>query len=282
VQYLNRGYTAGEMVDLIELPPHLAASPYLQETYGGKAWNIYHIFRYYRGYYTGQVRDLFPQSTQSEAEMSAMLAGGIPELAAKAESALYEGNLEWALRLADDALLLDPENSAAFETKSAAMLALAENTMNSQARNMLLSDYLLMTDQLHVSFPFGDAKAGFSRIASSAVPLMPMDTLYRIMAVNLDASKSMETDMVVNLQLTDVKVNDPEAPDHYKLNVRKGIFEVNPPSASEGEFLIITDSLTWKELVLYKLDPADAVTNGMVVISGGTPESFYAFMDLFE
>jgi alkyl sulfatase BDS1-like metallo-beta-lactamase superfamily hydrolase len=186
------------------------------------------------------------------------------------------------LRLADDALLLDPENSAAFETKSAAMLALAENTMNSQARNMLLSDYLLMTDQLHVSFPFGDAKAGFSRIASSAVPLMPMDTLYRIMAVNLDASKSMETDMVVNLQLTDVKVNDPEAPDHYKLNVRKGIFEVNPPSASEGEFLIITDSLTWKELVLYKLDPEDAVTNGMVVISGGTPESFYAFMDLFE
>jgi alkyl sulfatase BDS1-like metallo-beta-lactamase superfamily hydrolase len=282
VQYLNRGYTAGEMVDLIELPPHLAASPYLQETYGGKAWNIYHIFRYYRGYYTGQVRDLFPQSTQSEAEMSAMLAGGIPELAAKAESALYEGNLEWALRLADDALLLDPENSAAFETKSAAMLALAENTMNSQARNMLLSDYLLMTDQLHMSFPFGDAKAAFSRIASSAVPLMPMDTLYRIMAINLDASKSMETDMVVGLQLTDTKMNDPKAPDHYKLNVRKGIFEVNPPSASEGEFVIITDSQTWKELVLYKTDPEDAVTNGMVVISGATPESFYAFMDLFE
>lgn len=46
IQYLNQGYTAAEMMDLIELPPHLAASPYLQETYGSKDWNIVHLFRY--------------------------------------------------------------------------------------------------------------------------------------------------------------------------------------------------------------------------------------------
>ena len=88
--------------------------------------------------------------------------------------------------------------------------------------------------------------------------------------------------MVVGLQLTDIKKNDPKAPDHYTLNVRKGILEVNPPSASKGQFVIVTDSLTWKKLVLAKLDPEDAVANGKVVISGGTPESFYSFMDLFE
>jgi alkyl sulfatase BDS1-like metallo-beta-lactamase superfamily hydrolase len=63
VQYMNKGYTPGEIKDLIQLPPHLASNSYLQETYGGKGWDIYHIFRYYRGYYTGEVRDLFPQST---------------------------------------------------------------------------------------------------------------------------------------------------------------------------------------------------------------------------
>jgi alkyl sulfatase BDS1-like metallo-beta-lactamase superfamily hydrolase len=280
VQYLNRGYTAGEMKDLIQLPPHLANSSYLQETYGSKDWDIFHIFRYYRGYYTGAARDLFPQSTQSEAEMSAMLAGGIPELAAKAESALNEGKLEWALRLADDALVLDPENAAAFETKKAAMLALAEGTMNSQARNMLLSDYLLMTGQVPARFPFGDPKAAFSRIDKHTVLLMPMETLHRIMAVSLNASESMETEMVVGLQLTDISKNGRAA--HYKLNVRKGILEVDPPFASKGEFVITTDSLTWKELVLGKLDPEAAVANREVIISGATPESFYAFMDLFE
>jgi alkyl sulfatase BDS1-like metallo-beta-lactamase superfamily hydrolase len=280
VQYLNRGYTPGEMKDLIVLPPHLADSPYLQETYGSKDWDIFHIFRYYRGYYTGAVRDLFPQSTQSEAEMSAMLAGGIPELAAKAESALDAGQLEWALRLADDALVLDPENAAAFETKKAAMLALAEGTMNSQARNMLLSDYLLMTGQGSAAFPFGDPKAAFSNMDNHTVLLMPMDTLHRIMAVSLNASKSMEMNMVVGLQLTDISKNNRAA--HYTLNVRQGILEVDPPSASKGEFVITTDSLTWKELVLGKLDPEAAVANREVVISGATPESFYAFMDLFE
>jgi alkyl sulfatase BDS1-like metallo-beta-lactamase superfamily hydrolase len=64
--YMNRGYTPGEMMDLIVLPPHLASSPYLQETYGSKNWNIVHIFRYNRGYYTGEARDLFPQTTHVE------------------------------------------------------------------------------------------------------------------------------------------------------------------------------------------------------------------------
>jgi alkyl sulfatase BDS1-like metallo-beta-lactamase superfamily hydrolase len=280
VQYMNRGFTPGEIKDLVALPPHLASSPYLQETYGGKDWDIYHIFRYYRGYYTGEIRDLFPQSPLSEAQMSAELAGGVDALASKAESARVAGKLEWALRLADDVLLLAPEHSAAFETKKAAMLALAENTMNSQARNMLLSDYLLMTGQIPQElFPFENPKAIFSRMDDNAIRLMPMDTLHRIMAVNLNASKSRETDLVVGLELTDTHKNKP---DRYTLQVRKGILEVDPPSSSDGQFVITTDSLTWKELVLAKLYPEDAVAGGKVVISGGTPESFYSFMELFE
>ena len=181
IQYMNRGYTPGEMADMIQLPPHLASNSYLQETYGAKDWNIYHIFRYYRGYYTGEVRDLFPQSTLSEAQMSAELAGGVAALASKAESALAAGNLEWALRFADDVLVLEPENASAFETKKAAMLALAGSTINSQARNMLLSDYLLMTGQSHLPFEFGDPKLAFSKIDDNMVPLMPLDTLHRIL-----------------------------------------------------------------------------------------------------
>lgn len=64
---------------------------------------------------------------------------------------------------------------------------------------------------------------------------------HRIMAVNLNASKSIETVMLVGLRLTGVKKNDPNGPDTYKLNIRKGIFEVNPPSAGVGQFVINTD-----------------------------------------
>ena len=282
VHYLNRGLTPGEIADLLVLPPHLADSPYLQETYGSKEWNVYHIFRYYRGYYSGEIRDLYPQSAISEAQMSAELAGGIDELAIKAESALLAGNLEWALRLSDDVLLLDPENASAFETKKEAMLTLAEETMNSQARNMLLSEYLLLTGQVPAAFPFENPKGIYSLMSPVAVQLMPLSTLHRIMAVNLNASKSMETDIMVSLNLTDMPKNKVDQPDEYTLWARKGILEVNPPVPSEGLLEITTDTLTWKQLVLYKLSPAAAVADGRVVISGGTPESFYAFMNLFN
>ena len=281
VYYLNRGLTPGEMMDLIELPPHLAASPYLQETYGSKDWNIYHIFRYYRGYYTGEIRDLYPQSPTSEAEMSAMLAGGVDPLASKAETALQDGKLEWALRLADDVLQLEPGHPLAFETKKAALLALAENSMNSQARNELLSEYLIMTGQVPAPFPFGNAKAIYSLMSDNAVQLMPISTLHRILAVSLNASKSKETDVIVDLQLTDIPKNSRTEPAQYTLWVRKGILEVDPPTPSTAQFTIITDSLTWKQLGLAKLSPVNAIANGAVVISGASPESFYAFVDLF-
>lgn len=282
VHYLNQGLTPGQMKDLIVLPPHLASSPYLQETYGAKDWDICHIFRYYRGYYTGLIRDLFLQSPLQEARMSAELAGGVDALASKARQALEADNLEWALRLADDVLLLDPENAAAFETKKAAMLALAAKTMNSQARNMLLSDYLMMTGQIRTPFPFGNSKAIFARMGDNVVRLMPMETLHRIMAVKLNASKSMETDVVMSLQLIDVQEGKPTEAHTTTLQVRKGILEVDPPPSRGGQLVISTDVLTWKQLVLAKLAPEVAVTEGKVVISEGAPERFYAFMDLFE
>ena len=70
------------------------------------------------------------------------------------------------------------------------MLALAEHTMNSQARNMLLSDYLLMTGQNYTPLVFGNPEFAFAHIQDDSVKLMPMDTLHRIMAVNLQASKA--------------------------------------------------------------------------------------------
>ena len=282
IHYMNMGYTPGEIMDLMELPTHLASSPYLQETYGSKEWDIYHIFRYYRGYYTGEIRDLFPQSPLSEAQMSAELAGGVDALASKAQKAFDDGNLEWALRLSDDVLILDQENDLAFETKKAALLTLAENTMNSQARNELLSEYLLLTDQVQTPFPWGNPKAIYSRMDPNAVQLMPMNTLHRIMSVSLNPSKSNETEMVANLQLTDMPKNSRTDPDHYTLFVRKGILEVDPPYETNCDVTITTDSMTWKQMVLGKLAPETAIENGVVVISGGEVEAFYAFMDLFN
>lgn len=218
-------------------------------------------------------------SRQSEAKMSVMLAGGTEELTAKAKEELKEGNLEWALRLSDDVLVIEPHNANAFETKKATILALAEETTNSQARNMLLSEYMLITGQSTLAFDVKDSDTIYSNMNQIAVDLMPIETLNKIMAVNLNASKSMQTELLVKLDLKDVKEGTSSK---YILNVRKGILEIDPPNASEIQFTIVTDEMTWKKLILNKMTPQDAIDKKVVTISSGTKENFYTFMDLFK
>ncbi|MFB3784856.1 MAG: alkyl sulfatase dimerization domain-containing protein [bacterium] len=293
VHYMNKGLTPGEIKELVKLPPDLASDPFLQETYGEIDRNIYYTFWRYRGYFTGKCRDLITQSPIEEAQMAAMLAEGVDKLAAKAQEALDNGKWEWALELADDVLLLDPANSSARSTKNTALIALAGETINSQSRNYLLSEYLLESGQIPpvetAIFSGMYPKLIFASMDDNAVRFMPMDALHRILAVNINAVKSLDTDMAVGLQLTDIPKNSPTEPSYYALHVRHCILEVAPeatPKAGSrtqnGEFRIITDSPVWKDLVLGKLTPQEAVSSAKVVIDGGDPEAFYAFMDLFD
>ena len=114
-----------------------------------------------------------------------------------------------------------------------------------------------------------------------AVELMPLDTLHRIMSVNINASKTLETNTIAGLKFTDIEKNDANQKNHYTLNVRKGILEIDPPNNKE-KFRIETDILTWKQLVLGKITPKDAVKKEVVVISNGSVKDFYTFMGLFE
>ena len=274
VYYMNKGLTPGEIKDLVDLPPHLAEDPYLQEVYGQVDRDIYEIFWWYRGYFTGKCRDLYPTSDAEEASIAAYLAGGADELAVKAKAALDDGNLTWALLLADDVLQLDPENAEARETKNSALIGLAEETFNAQERNYLLSEYLVESGQVSVE---SVKLIEFSTIDDHIVPLMPMWSIFRIMAVSLNASKAMDQEYTVGLELSDDSVSG-----DYAIFVRRGIVEVQQEVALDPKFTVVTDSLTWKNLVLGKLDPEEAVSGGYVEISDADPEEFYAFMDLFK
>ncbi len=274
VQNMNKGLTPGEIIEVVKLPPHLANDPYLQEYFGQVDRDIFQIFSQYMGWFTGKCRDLFPMSPTDEAQEMAELAGGVDQLAAKAQDALDEGKLEWALILADDVLLLNPEHTGARAIKNAAMISLAEETYNAQTRNYLLSEYLEETGQITIPIP------AFSMIDDNLVVYMPMDTLFGIMAVSLNASKSLDKDIVVGLHLTDL-TNTTELAD-YTMHVRRGILEVQPQIPDNPEFTVTTESLVWKNVVLGKLDPQEAVSEGDIVIADADPQELYNFLALFK
>ena len=274
VQYMNKGLTPAEIIEVVKLPPHLANDPYLQEYFGQMDRDIFQIFLQYMGWYTGKSRDLFPMSLNEEAQEMAELAGGVEQLAAKAQEALDKGKLEWALILADDVLLLNPEHAVARAVKNSAMISLAEETYNAQTRNYLLSEYLEETGQVTIPIP------DFSKIDDNLVPYMPMDTLFGIMAVGLNASKSLDENIVVGLHLTDL-TNTTEPAD-YTMHLRRGILEVQPQIPDNPEFTLTAESLVWKNVVLGKLDPLEAVSNGDIMVRGADPGELYSFLEFFN
>ncbi len=272
VRYMNQGLTPGEIIEEIELPPHLANDPNLKEYFGEVDRDIFQIFQQYMGWFTGKSRDIFPTSPTEEAEKMAYLAGGVDELGVKAKAALDEGNMRWALIFSDYVLLLDPENAEAREVKNSALLALAEESSNAQVRNYLLSEYLEETGQINIP-----VEKGFSLLDDNIVFYMPMETIFRIMDVSLNATKALDQEYAVGIELSDDSVNG-----DYALYVRKGIVEVQQEVAEDPKFTVVTDSLTWKNLVIGKLNPEEAVSGGEVEISGADPEEFYGFMNLFK
>ena len=274
VQNMNKGLTPQEIIEVVKLPPHLVNDPYLQEYFGRLDRDIFQIFLQYMGWYTGKSRDLFPISLSEEAQGMAELAGGVEQLAAKAQEALNEDKMEWALILADDVLLLNPEHAAARAVKNSAMISLAEETYNAQTRNYLLSEYLEETGQVPKSIP------NFSRIDDNLVAPMPLDTLFGIMAVGLNASKSMDENIVVGLHLTDL-TNTTEPAD-YTMHLRRGILEVQPQSPDNPEFTITTESLVWKKVVLGKLEPREAVYNEDITVHDADPGELYSFLGFFN
>jgi len=274
VQNMNKGLTPKEIIEVVKLPPHLANEPYLQEYFGQMDRDIFQIFLQYLGWYTGKSRDLFPISLNEEAQEMAELAGGVEQLAAKAQKALDEGKLKWALILADDVLVLNPDHTGARAVKNSAMISLAEETYNAQTRNYILSEYLEETGQVSIPIP------GFSAIDDALVAPMPMDTLFGIMAVGLNASKSLDENIVVGLHLTDM-ANTTEPAD-YTMNLRRGILEVQPQIPNNPEFTLTAESLVWKNIVLGKLDPQKAVSNGDIIVSGADPGELYSFLEFFK
>lgn len=136
---MDLGLTPDELVEYVRLPEELAGRPYLQEYYGAVAWAVRAYFAGTVGWFDGNPTKLFPLPPDEEAGRLAALAGSPEALAERMETAVVDGDYQWALELADRVARLSGFGDRAREAKKTAMLALAEEQVNATARNYYIS-----------------------------------------------------------------------------------------------------------------------------------------------
>jgi alkyl sulfatase BDS1-like metallo-beta-lactamase superfamily hydrolase len=279
VRYMNKGKTGEEIMNIVKLPPNLKIDPDTLEIYGQVDRAVLAVFQGYLGWFSGNSQDMFPMSPKEKANAMMYLAGDIDTLVKKAEQALEEKKWPLALNLAENALILDPKNKNAEETRNNAMLKIAEETYNAQTRNYILSLYLEQTGQIDISFP------GYGKVIDEDIlEQMPIDNVFNILSVNVDSEKCIKDHADIAVGLTLLTHDRESHRESYRMYVRNGIFTTSTSgSLTENlEFAVETSPLIWKNVSLGKLAAETAVNNGDITIIQGEKEDFYRFLDYFE
>lgn len=136
---IDAGLTPGELAAAIRLPPKLASSPALAQSHGTLGWAVRSVYARHMGWFDGKPGSLAPLAPRTLAWRLHELASGGISLDEALDNALLLRDYRWAAYLADQLMLIEPQEMRHAERKARALESMARGLENPQARNYLLS-----------------------------------------------------------------------------------------------------------------------------------------------
>jgi len=267
VRGINRGLTPDELVEFVQLPKHLADSPYLQEYYGTVEWSVRSIFNGYLGWFSGNSTELFRLPIKERAKRFEKLAGGREQLISRAKEAVKAKDYKWALELTDQLLVLDPDADDIKALRVASLNALGRQQISANARHYYMTRALELQEKINI-----DPKKMKSPL--DIVHNIPMAAIFRGMAVKLNAQKSIDINQKVAFQF-------PDTVETFTVHVRHGVAEIQPRLLDNPDITVKIDSNLWKEITAGVTNPAGAFVKGKIDVTGGTIK-LVKFLSLFK
>ncbi|HUR41453.1 MAG TPA: alkyl sulfatase dimerization domain-containing protein [Verrucomicrobiae bacterium] len=268
VRGMNAGRTADEIAETIKLPPHLAASPNLQEFYGKPSWSARMIFEGNVGWFDGNPARLQPLAPMEQSRHMARLAGSEGKLREALDAAVAEGDWQWALELSDHVLRLSPDDGAAKAHRVRALTARGDAESNPNARHY----YLMSAIELKEGRRLPDQAA---KPTPEMLRQMPLSAFFNGMAVNLDAQASTDLVKTVGFEFTD-------SGEAWTLTVRRGVAEVRSGLAESQslDLHVKVPAQAFKEMAARLRNPALALAQDFSMVKGSKLE-FASFLKLF-
>lgn len=267
IRLINQGLLPDEIAARIHLPPHLAASPYLQEFYGKATWSAKTVFDGNLGWFDGDPAHLQPLPPDAEAQRMVTLAGGASALDDQIESAAKAGDAQWVLQLTGYALRVTPGDSRARQARVAALRQLGNAETNPPAR-----DYYLMSA--------GELAGDFKPVEEAVKPTpamlkaMPMMLFFDGMAVNLHAEQCLDKTLKVGFDF-------PDSGEQYTYIVRRGASEVVRGLLPDADLVARVPAQTFKEMLARLRNPALTLAKDVELTKGSKLE-FGRFMAMFQ
>lgn len=254
VRGLNRGLDPRDVASALELPPHLADSPWVQQVYGLARHHVRQIHTGLFGWWTRDESELLAPAPSAEAARVVEAMGGVDAVRTRQDAAVAEGDLAWAGRLGGWLLRVAPDDPEVRTATAAVFRAQAQRTTSANVRSALLTRARELEGH-------ADRSAFDRRPGEHAVMGAPPDAYVRGLRVRLDPVASATVDQVLRWHLRDHDL-------WVGLHVRRGVAEVVEGPAGPDDWVLHLDQPTWAALAAGTRTLRDAVDRGAVDVDG--------------
>jgi alkyl sulfatase BDS1-like metallo-beta-lactamase superfamily hydrolase len=270
---LLKGLGPEDLIDFVQLPPHLRQDPYLAEIYGQFSWYPPYIAQYALGWWDGDPASLFRLPPKERARRLVPALGGRDKVLALAREAQQTQEYAWALELVGYLWRVDPTDGELPQLRAELLRNAAQRTTSMIARTFSLTEALAL-----------EGKARVPRLvpptAEQFTSSEPGEFVNRY-RIRIDPVKAEQTDTMIRFEFSDAQ-NKPVA-----LHVRRGVVEYveNPDQYyRQADFTLVLTRAVWAKLYLNQATVGQLAGTGELKITGDPAacDRVLALFDTFD
>jgi alkyl sulfatase BDS1-like metallo-beta-lactamase superfamily hydrolase len=236
---LLKGLGPEDLIDFVQLPPHLQEDPYIAEIYGLFCWYPPYIAQYALGWWDGSAASLFRLPPTEIALRLVSALGGRDKVLALAKEAQQKKEYAWALELVGYLWRVDSNDAELRQLKADLLRTAAQLTTSMIARTFSLNEALAL-----------EGKVTLPKLMPPTIEQItsfePGEFVNRH-RVRIDPIKAKDTDAMIRFKFTDAK-NKAVA-----LHIRRGVVEYieNPRRYyRKPDFTLTLTREVWAKLYL--------------------------------
>ena len=256
LRLINKGFTADELAQAIELPAFMDRDPWTREMYGTVKHSVREFYVSYISWWNGDPAELDPLPRREKAARLVALMGGRDAVFGEAEKAFRDGDDQWAAELSAYLVRIDREDMAARHLKAAALRRIGYRTANTNWRGF----YLSAARELEGALLPRDIVLGLQRGRFDPARLTA-EQLFTLLRFRVDAQAAGDRQVSVAYRLTD-------SGERFTLQLRNSILEIRPELLPDADVVLTLDRALLDRLFLAELGYADAIDQGLLQVEG--------------
>jgi len=255
----NKGYTALEIAETLQLPEEFQRHEHTRGFYGDLVHNAKAVYQRYLSWYDGNPANLHKHPPSEAGKRYVELAGGPDALLTHAQSAFESGDYRWVAELVNHLVFADPSNERAKLLQAATLEQLGYQAESSTFRNA----YLMGAMELREGPP---VNRNPNVRARSLVREMTVDQVFDTIAVRTIAENLGGINLATNWTFTDLRGTPDE---HWTLGVsNRTMYSTRGAHAVAPAASVALARTKFLDIVLQDTTFVDAVKAGDVVVGG--------------